>query len=73
MRRTLPLIITLVVGILALLIVNLLIGSVRIPVTEVCRILLGAESNEIWTNIVYSSRLPQALTAIMAGAYSAIP
>ena len=55
MRRTLPLIITLVVGILVLLIVNLLIGSVRIPMTEVCRILLGAESNEIWTNIVYKT------------------
>ena len=72
MRRTLPLIITLIVGILVLLIVNLLIGSVRIPVTEVCRILLGAESNEIWTNIVYNSRLPQALTAIMAGAGLAV-
>ena len=72
MRRTLPLIITLVVGILVLLIVNLLIGSVRIPMTEVCRILLGSESNEIWTNIVFSSRLPQALTAIMAGAGLAV-
>ena len=72
MRRTLPLIITLIVGILVLLIVNLLIGSVRIPMTEVCRILLGAESNEIWTNIVYNSRLPQALTAIMAGAGLAV-
>jgi iron complex transport system permease protein len=72
MRRTLPLIITLIVGILALLIVNLLIGSVRIPMSEVCRILLGAESNEIWTNIVYNSRLPQALTAIMAGAGLAV-
>ena len=72
MRRTLSLIITLIVGILALLIVNLLIGSVRIPMTEVCRILLGEESNEIWTNIVFSSRLPQALTAIMAGAGLAV-
>ena len=72
MKRTLPLICTLIVGILALLIVNLLIGSVRIPVSEVCRILLGAESNEIWTNIVFSSRLPQALTAIMAGAGLAV-
>ena len=72
MKRTLPLICTLIVGILALLIVNLLIGSVRIPMTEVCRILLGAESNEIWTNIVFSSRLPQALTAIMAGAGLAV-
>ena len=72
MRRTLPLIITLIVGIIVLLIVNLLIGSVRIPMSEVCRILMGAESNEIWTNIVFSSRLPQALTAIMAGAGLAV-
>ena len=72
MRRTLPLIITLIVGILLLLIVNLLIGSVRIPMSEVCRILMGAESNEIWRNIVFSSRLPQALTAIMAGAGLAV-
>ena len=40
--------------------------------SEVCRILLGAESNEIWINIVFSSRLPQALTAIMAGAGLAV-
>ena len=72
MRRTLPLIITLIVGIFLLLIVNLLIGSVRIPMSEVCRILMGAESNEIWTNIVFSSRLPQALIAIMAGAGLAV-
>ena len=72
MKRTLLLILTLIAGILILLIINLLIGSVRIPTAEVCRILLGAESNEIWTNIVFSSRLPQALTAIMAGAGLAI-
>ena len=72
MRRTLLLILTLIAGILILLIINLLIGSVRIPTAEVGRILLGAESNKIWTNIVFSSRLPQALTAIMAGAGLAI-
>ena len=72
MRRPLPLIITLIVGILILLIVNLLIGSVRISMAEVCRILLGAESNEIWQNIIFQSRLPQALTAIVAGAGLAV-
>ena len=62
----------LLVSIVVLLVVNLLIGSVQIPVAEVCRILLGDDSNEIWTNIIYSSRLPQALTAIMAGAGLAV-
>jgi len=64
--------IILFVAIVVLLIVNLLIGSIHIPVKEVCRILMGDDSNEIWTNIVFSSRLPQALTAVFAGAGLAI-
>ncbi|MBR6320666.1 MAG: iron ABC transporter permease [Prevotella sp.] len=62
----------LLLAILVLVVVNLLIGSVRIPVAEVCRILLGYDSSEIWTNIIFSSRLPQALTAIVAGAGLAV-
>ena len=64
--------IVLFVAIVVLLIANLLIGSIHIPVKEVCRILMGDDSNEIWTNIVFSSRLPQALTAVFAGAGLAI-
>ena len=63
----------LLLAIAALVVVNLLIGSVRIPVDEVCRILLGMGSrSEIWQNIVLSSRLPQVLTAIVAGAGLAV-
>lgn len=72
MRRTLPLILTLLATIVLLMIVNLLIGSVRIPVGDVCRILAGYEGNEIWTNIIWKSRLPQVLTAIAAGAGLAV-
>jgi iron complex transport system permease protein len=64
--------IVLLVTIVVLAIVNLLLGSVKIPVADVCRILFGAEDNEIWTNIIWKSRLPQALTAIMAGAGLAV-
>ena len=64
--------IVLLVAIVVLAIVNLLLGSVKIPVADVCRILFGAEDNEIWTNIIWKSRLPQALTAIMAGAGLAV-
>ena len=55
-----------------LLVVNLLLGTVSIPMDEVCRILFGGGDNEIWTNIVLQSRLPQTLTAIMAGAGLAV-
>ncbi len=48
---------------------NLLLGTVSIPAAEVFNIITGGgESNEIWRNIIIKSRLPQALTAIFAGA-----
>ena len=72
MRRILPLIVTLMVSILVLAIVNLLVGSVKIPVVDICRILVGDETHEIWTNIIWKSRLPQVLTAIVAGAGLAV-
>ena len=65
--------IILLLSIVVLVVVNLLLGTVRIPVGEVCSILMGAGSDsEIWTNIVISSRLPQVLTAIVAGAGLAV-
>ena len=74
--------IILVVTIVVLLVVNLLLGTVKIPLPDVCAILLEAASlgtfahdsteYEIWTNIVLQSRLPQALTAIVAGAGLAV-
>jgi iron complex transport system permease protein len=72
MRRTLLLLLLIAAAIVLLTVVNLLLGSVRIPVGDVCRILLGGESQEIWTNIVWKSRLPQALTAMAAGAGLAV-
>ena len=47
--------IVLLVTIVVLAIVNLLLGSVKIPVADVCRILFGAEGNEIWANIIWKS------------------
>ena len=48
---------------------NLLLGSVHIPLRAVCDILLGEDcGNVMWTNIIFKSRLPQALTATVAGA-----
>lgn len=48
---------------------NLLLGSVSIPLKEVWQILWGnSHDNEIWYNIIWKSRIPQALTALVAGA-----
>ncbi len=81
MKRTALYLLLLAVSIVILLIVNLLLGSVKIPAANVCRILFSQLStlnsqlsteNEIWRNIIFSSRLPQALTAIVAGAGLAV-
>ena len=48
---------------------NLTIGSVETPLSEVFNILLGRESDSVvWSNIVLHTRLPQTLTAIACGA-----
>jgi iron complex transport system permease protein len=49
--------------------VNLMVGSVPIPLAEVADILLGNGSDsDVFTNIVLRTRLPQTLTAIACGA-----
>ena len=48
---------------------NLLLGSVHIPLRSVWNILWGnTDESVIWQNIIWKSRVPQALTALVAGA-----
>lgn len=55
------------------LLLNLSIGSVDIPFTNVLNILLGKEGESpIWENIIIKSRLPQSITSILAGAGLAV-
>jgi iron complex transport system permease protein len=52
---------------------NLLYGSVSIPLSQVMDILLGRGAEKTaWVNIVLYSRLPQAVTALFAGAALAV-
>lgn len=52
---------------------NLFIGSVKIPFGAVLDILTGGTGQKAsWTSIVLQSRLPQAITALLAGAALAI-
>lgn len=63
----------LVVLIALFFLLNLLLGSVAIPVDSIWNILTKQGHEPVaWQNIVWKSRLPQALTALAAGAGLAI-
>lgn len=48
---------------------NLVLGSVSIPLRAVWNILWGTGNESvIWQNIIWKSRVPQAITALVAGA-----
>ena len=60
-------------ALLTLFIANLIYGAVSIPVGEVFGILLGNETGKAaWQHIILQSRLPQAVTALFAGASLAV-
>jgi iron complex transport system permease protein len=59
--------------VILLFLMNIAIGSIYIPLRDVIDILLGKEANlESWAIIINKSRLPQALTAALAGAGLAV-
>lgn len=53
--------------VIVLFLLNLFVGSVEIPAAEVLRTLAGKGDNDTWRYIIVYSRLPQALTALLAG------
>lgn len=68
-RPVLLLILLLLAAIFLLFMLNLLLGSVSIPFGSVWQVLWGEDcGNPVWQNIVWKSRVPQALTALVAGA-----
>lgn len=64
----------LVASILVLFLLNLFLGSVHIPMDSIWNILWGLDGDEsvIWRNIIWKSRIPQSLTALVAGAGLAV-
>lgn len=58
---------------LILFALNLSLGSVRIPVSEIVKILFGGEaSRPVWAEIVWDFRMTKALTCILAGSALAL-
>ena len=68
-RPTLLLMLVILASIFLFFLLNLLLGSVHIPFRSVWNILWGnTDESIIWQNIIWKSRFPQALTALVAGA-----
>jgi iron complex transport system permease protein len=66
-------IVLLAAAILLLFVLNLMTGSVSIPVSDVFHILTGEGSaKDSWHFIVLENRLPQALTALLSGSALAV-
>lgn len=73
MGRNITIFLFLVIGVILLLGLNLMTGSVRIPFAEVLSILSGSfEGKESWRYIVLENRLPQTLAALLCGASLAV-
>ncbi|MCR5077811.1 MAG: iron ABC transporter permease [Prevotella sp.] len=73
MNRNTYIFIILASGIVLFFALNLMIGSVRIPFTDVLDILMGSfDGRESWRYIILDSRLPQALTAMIGGSSLAV-
>ena len=54
---------------IVLFLANISLGSVHIPVVDICRVLAGFDASEsIWREIILDFRLTKALTCILAGA-----
>lgn len=71
--RNMTFILLLLLLILVLLFLNMVLGSVNIPLKSVWNIFTGQGNEAVtWHNIIWKSRFPQALTALVAGAGLAV-
>ena len=72
-KRNVSIILLLVAGIIVLFAMSLIVGSVRVPLADVCDILFDKfDGKESWKYIIMENRLPQALTAMLCGASLAV-
>ncbi len=53
---------------LLLFIMNISLGSVRIPIDELIKSITGSNANDTYSTIVWQFRFPKALTCVLAGA-----
>lgn len=69
MKRHILFLILIFISILAFFLLNLVLGTISIPIRSIWNILFGSqEESVIWQNIIWKSRFPQTITALFAGA-----
>ena len=57
---------------LILFVLNLFVGSVMVPFDDILKVLLKTNTDNTLSVIIFNYRLPQALTALLAGAALAV-
>ena len=68
LRRNSILFFLMAIGLMVLFVVNISLGSIKIPFTEVLKPLTGGfASRPTWDYIIVNYRLPKALVALFAG------
>lgn len=68
-----PKFLVLVILLIAFFLVNISLGSVRIPVDTIISILLGNDHNQkAWTYIIIDYRIPKAIAALLTGSGLAV-
>lgn len=69
MKRHILFLTLIFISILIFFLLNLVLGTISIPVSSIWNILFGSqEESVIWQNIIWKSRFPQTITALFAGA-----
>jgi iron complex transport system permease protein len=62
-----------VIALFIFFLMNLSLGSVSIPLSEVLKIILGQRvDNQVWSDIIWDFRMTKALTCILAGSALAV-
>lgn len=51
-----------------LLLLDLVLGSVKIPLTEFFNAIKGVSTNQVWKTIIFDFRIPKSMVAVLAGA-----
>lgn len=73
MRKSYKTYLLLSLALLFLFAINIAFGAVRIPLNEVIKIIFGNSTEQnTWSYIILNSRLPQAITALLAGSSLAV-
>ena len=68
MRKNSRIFILLAIGVVVVFVADLVIGSVKLPLSEILAVISGQSNDELIRTLLLSFRLPKAIVAVLAGA-----